>query len=121
MSRGRILYYERYDGFGVLVYPYDPFNLAVVWSGKNTFIRPIIELSNGECYFLYHGRKINPYMFELRVDEADPDWVLEWVTNVIHGKEIKVDLSNLADEYLIDFRSMLERKSEKLQEWLLAK
>ncbi|MBC3786205.1 hypothetical protein [Spirosoma utsteinense] len=119
MSRGRILYYERYDGFGVLIYPYGPFNLAVVWSGKNVFARPIIELPNGECYFLYQGKKLNPYLFELHPDELDPDWTQEWISSVLYGEEIKIDLSNLSDEHLLDFKSMLERKSEKLKQWLL--
>lgn len=121
MSRGRILYYERYDGFGVLTYPYEPFHLAVVWSGKKVFVRPIIELQNGECYFLYQGKKVNPYVFELRIDEASPDWVYHWIDDVINGEEITIDLSNLADENLQDFESMIKRKSEKIQEWLLVR
>lgn len=119
MSRSRILYHELYDGLGVLVYPYEPFNLAVVWSGKNVFTRPIIELENGEYYFLYQGKKLNPYLFELHLDESDPDWVQEWINSIVHGKEIKIDLENLADEHLLDFKSMLKRKSENLKQWLL--
>lgn len=121
MSRGRFLYYERWDGVGVLCYPYEPFNLAVINSGKDIFVRPIIELDNGDCYFLYQGKKINPYDFELHPDEADPDWVFHWMIGVAQGKEVVVDISNLTGEYSIAFQAMLERKRKKINEWLSVK
>lgn len=117
----RILYYERYDGFGVLHYPHDPFDLAVVWSGKKIFIRPIIELPGGGSYFLYQGMKINPFLFDLRPDEPTPDWADVWVEGLINGQSLNIDLSNLTGEHLAAFRVMLEQKNRKLQKWLLAK
>ncbi|GAB3571591.1 hypothetical protein GCM10027578_30130 [Spirosoma luteolum] len=121
MSIGRILYYEHYDGLGILAYPYEPFYLAVVWNGKKVFARPIIELQSGECYFLYQGKKVNPYVFKLRVNEVAPEWAYRWIDDVINGVEIKIDVSNLADKHLQDFKSMIQRKSEIIQEWLLVK
>lgn len=121
MGYGRILYYERYDGLGVLIYPFEPFNLAVVWSGKKIFVRPIIELLEGDCYFLYQGRKINPFVFELRPDVADPDWALDWVDYISRTNKIDIDINNLTEECKADFNAMLDRKTEKLQEWLLAR
>lgn len=117
----RILYYERYDGFGVLHYPYDPFDLAVVWSGKNVFVRPIIEMPNGETYFLYQGKKINPFDFDLRPDEPTPDWIDAWIRGLMKGQPINIDLSNLTGEHSTAFRAMLERKNRELQKWLSSK
>lgn len=121
MGYGRILYYERYDGFGVLVYPTDSFNLAVTWSGKSLFVRPIIELAFGEWYFLYQGKKVNPFSFDLRPDESEPDWALDWIEFVARTGKIDIDFTNLTDEYRADFDAMLTRKQEKLKKWLSAK
>jgi hypothetical protein len=115
----RILFYERYDGFGVLYYPHDPFDLAVVWTGKQILARPIIELPNGESYFLYQSKKVNPFIFALRPDEPAPDWTDVWLQGV-QELGLIIDLKNLTEEHADAFKAMLDRKHSRLQKWLLA-
>lgn len=117
----RILYYERYGGFGVLYYPHEPFDLAVIWSGKNVFVRPIINLPSGESYFLYQGKKINPFDFDLRPDEPTPAWADAWVQGLLNGQPLNIDVSNLTGEHIEAFKAMLERKNKELQKWLSSK
>ena len=106
------------QGLSFLLYPFDPYDIAVLWDGKRVVAKPIIGFALVDSYFKLRGKDI--YLRHFREENngtIPPDWAIEWLKKRTEKKSFKIDMRmSEIDKFILE--GVIQKRKSQIEELL---